>query len=155
MDREAELARLKLALEVQWDYYGPFGFAALVSEAGEEAMDLRMKIRPESLLAKDIALFGTPDEIVEKIMRTKEVVGYDDFMFHAWFELAGFEGAETEDQMYYFAEECMPLLDRACGGRPPSRTDFPVPDFDDVRGAAPRTTRHTHQPTSSQRQKRT
>ncbi|HMM75197.1 MAG TPA: LLM class flavin-dependent oxidoreductase [Gammaproteobacteria bacterium] len=141
MDRDKELERLKFALEVQWDYYGPFGFAALVSEAGEDSMDLRTKIRPESLLAKDIALFGTPAEVVEKIMRTKEYVGYDDFMFHAWFELAGFQGAEIEDQMYYFAEECMPLLDRACGGRPPPRTDFPIPSFDDVRAAAPRRAR--------------
>ncbi len=137
MDRERELARFKLALEVQWDYYGPFGFAALLSEAGEGFMDLRTKVQPESLLHKEVALFGTPDEVVEKIMRTKEDVGYEDFMFHALFELGGFNGAEVEDQMHYFAEACMPLLYAACGGRPATPNEFPIPNFDDVRAGPP------------------
>ncbi len=133
MKREPELARFKLALEVQWDYYGPFGFAALLAATGDEFLDLRTKIQPESLLQKEVALFGTPDEVVAQIMRIKEDVGYEDFMFHCWFELAGFKGPEIEDQMRYFAETCMPLLHRACGGRPPRREAFEVPSFDDVR----------------------
>ena len=47
----------------------------------------------------------------------KEQCGYEDFMFHAWFETGGFEGKEIEDQMQCFAEEVMPLLARACGGQ--------------------------------------
>jgi len=133
MDREHELRRYKQALEVQWDYYGPFGFAAMVAEAGEAFTNLSAKVEPDTLLRKDIALFGTPAEIVGKIMKLKEEVGYDDFMFHAWFELAGFNAAETEDQMHYFAEECMPELYRLCGGRPAYKPEFPIPDFDDVR----------------------
>ena len=132
-DRARELARFKLALEVQWDYYGPFGFAALLSDATDDLLDLRTKITPESLIRKEVALFGTPDEVVEKIMKIKEQVGYEDFMFHAWFELAGFAGEETENQMRYFAETCMPALHRACGGRAPRTQDFLVPDFSDVR----------------------
>lgn len=132
-DRARELARFKLALEVQWDYYGPFGFAALLSDATDDLLDLRTKITPESLIRKEVALFGTPDEVVEKIMKIKDQVGYEDFMFHAWFELAGFVGEETENQMRYFAETCMPALHRACGGRAPRTQDFLVPDFSDVR----------------------
>ncbi|HKN14695.1 MAG TPA: LLM class flavin-dependent oxidoreductase, partial [Candidatus Binatus sp.] len=32
-DRERELKRYKEALEVQWDYYGPFGFASVLADA--------------------------------------------------------------------------------------------------------------------------
>ncbi|MGH8595508.1 MAG: hypothetical protein ACREXT_02480 [Gammaproteobacteria bacterium] len=111
----------------------PFGFAALLAAANDDFLDLRTKIPPELLLQKEVALFGTPDEVVTKIMRIKDEVGYEDFMFHAWFELAGFSGRETEDQMRYFAETCMPMLHRACGGRPPQIEEFAVPRFDDVR----------------------
>jgi len=135
-DRAKELERYKRALEVQWDYYGPFGFAAMVAEAGEEFTNLTAKVEPETLLRKDIALFGTPEEIIGKIMKLKEDVGYEDFMFHTWFELAGFNAAETEAQMQYFAEACMPELYRLCGGRPAHTPDFPIPNFDDVRADA-------------------
>ena len=134
-DRDRELERFKRALEVQWDYYGPFGFAAMVAEADEEFTNLRAKVEPETLLRKEIALFGTPSEIVSKIMSLKEDVGYEDFMFHTWFELAGFSSAETEAQMQYFAEECMPELYRLCGGRPTYKSEFPIPNFDDARAA--------------------
>jgi hypothetical protein len=50
-------------------------------------------------------------------MRTKESCGYEDFMFHSWFEMGGFSGEEIEEQMQYFAEEVLPLLARACGGQ--------------------------------------
>ena len=131
-----ELERYKRALEVQWDYYGPFGFAAMVAEAGEEFTNLTAKVEPDTLLRKDIALFGTPEEIIGKIMKLKEDVGYEDFMFHTWFELPGFNAAETEAQMQYFAEACMPELYRLCGGRPAHTPDFPIPNFDDVRAGA-------------------
>ena len=84
-------------------------------------------------MRKEIALFGEADEIIAKIMKIKSDVGYDDFMFHAWFELAGFNGEEIEEQMTYFAEACMPELYRLCGGRPERKEQFAVPDFDDVR----------------------
>ena len=142
MDRDRELRRYKQALEVLWDYYGPFGFAAMVAEAGEAFTNLSAKVEPDTLLRKDIALFGTPAEIVGKIIKLKEDVGYEDFMFHAWFELAGFNAQETEAQMHYFAEECLPELYRLCGGRPAYKPEFPIPDFDDVR----------QQPESTERQ---
>jgi hypothetical protein len=38
-------------------------------------------------------------------------------MVNCHFELAGFAGAEIEEQMQCFAERVVPVLARACGGR--------------------------------------
>ncbi len=116
-DRARELERFKRALELQWDYYGPFGFAAVLAEADEPMHALDMRVDADMLMRKGIALFGTPAEVAEAIMRVKESCGYEDFMFHTWFETGGFSGEEVEEQMQYFAEEVMPLLARACGGQ--------------------------------------
>jgi alkanesulfonate monooxygenase SsuD/methylene tetrahydromethanopterin reductase-like flavin-dependent oxidoreductase (luciferase family) len=127
MNRERELARFRNSLELQWDYYGPFGFAAVLAEADEPMLDLARKVTGQTLLDKHVALFGTPAEVAEQIMKIKESCGYDDFMFHAWFETGGFEGREVEDQMRIFAEEVRPLIARACGGQkenPPLGVDF-------------------------------
>jgi len=116
-DRALELERFKRALSLQWDYYGPFGFAASLAEANEAAPALDARVDAEMLMKKEIALFGTPAEVAEAIMRVKESCGYEDFMFHTWFETGGFSGEEVEEQMQYFAEEVIPLLGRACGGQ--------------------------------------
>jgi len=116
-DKDRELKRFKDALELQWDYYGPFGFAAVLAEANEPMRSVEDRVTAEELIKKDVALFGTPTDVAEKIMRTKESCGYEDFMFHAWFEMGGFAGEEVEEQMQYFAEEVLPLLARACGGQ--------------------------------------
>ncbi|MBX6378752.1 MAG: LLM class flavin-dependent oxidoreductase, partial [Clostridia bacterium] len=87
--RERDLERARIALEVQWDYYGPFGFAAVLAEADEPFYDLNMKVTAELLEQKEVAIFGTPEQVIEKILRVKESIGYEDFMFNAWFELAG------------------------------------------------------------------
>lgn len=116
-DRERELKRYKEALEVQWDYYGPFGFASVLADADEEKLDPAKKVDPALLLKKEVALFGTPSEVTAQIMRIKESCGYEDFAFNAWFEKGGFQSKEIEDQMQYFAEEVKPLLARACGGQ--------------------------------------
>ena len=75
------------------------------------------KVDAELLLKKGVALFGTADEVGESILKIKEQCGYEDFMFHAWFESGGFQGDEIETQMQYFAEGVMPGLARACGGQ--------------------------------------
>jgi len=113
MDRAAK------ALEVQWDYYGPFGFAAVLADNEQEATQLDRKVHAEELRRKGIALHGSVDYLIEEILKIKEIAGYEDFMFNAWFELGGFSGAETEDQMLCFAEEVMPVLRKECGGSPP------------------------------------
>jgi alkanesulfonate monooxygenase SsuD/methylene tetrahydromethanopterin reductase-like flavin-dependent oxidoreductase (luciferase family) len=116
-DRKTELERFKKGLELQWDYYGPFGFAAVLADAGEAPYAMDMKVTGDLLIEKGVALFGTPAEIGEQILKTKESCGYEDFMFHAWFEKGGFRGEEIEAQMQCFAEEVMPGLARACGGQ--------------------------------------
>ncbi len=116
--KEHDRQRAHRALELQWDYYGPFGFAAILAEADEPLYEATMRVSPELLERKEVALYGTADEVTEKILRIKEAVGYEDFMFNAWFELGGFSGEEVEEQMYLFAEEVMPKLRKACGGGP-------------------------------------
>ena len=67
----------------------------------------------------------------EAILKVKEQCGYEDFMFHAWFETGGFRGEEVETQMQYFAEEVMPRLARACGNQvknPDIGVDFASPN---------------------------
>ncbi len=126
-DRERELRRFRDALELQWDYYGPFGFAAVLARADEEKMALDQKVDANTLLEREIAIFGTPAEVAAAIMRIRDMCGYEDFAFNAWFETGGFSGKEIEEQMQYFAEEVMPLLARACGGQvenPPLGVDF-------------------------------
>jgi alkanesulfonate monooxygenase SsuD/methylene tetrahydromethanopterin reductase-like flavin-dependent oxidoreductase (luciferase family) len=117
MAREHELRRFRQALELQWDYYGPFGFSAVLADVGEEKPALDKKVDSATLLEKEIAIFGTPAEAAAAIMRIKEACGYEDFAFNAWFETGGFSGEEIEAQMQYFAEEVKPLIARACGGQ--------------------------------------
>jgi alkanesulfonate monooxygenase SsuD/methylene tetrahydromethanopterin reductase-like flavin-dependent oxidoreductase (luciferase family) len=113
-----DLQRYKEPIELQWDYYGPFGFAAVLSDLGEPMYDLNMKVTADLIMQKEIAIVGTAEEVVHKIMRIKEGCGYDDFMFTAWFEAGGYSTEEIEEQMRVFAAEVMPVLRRECGGGP-------------------------------------
>ncbi len=121
-----DLDRAARAMELQWDYYGPFGFAAVLAEADEPYYDLSMKVTADLLRKKEVAIHGSKQEVIDKIMKIKQVCGYDDFMFNAWFELGGFEGAEIEAQMQFFAEEIAPVLRRECGGSP----EYPASSVD-------------------------
>ena len=114
-DKERE--RFHRALELQWDYYGPFGFAAVLADEKEPLYDLGKKVKAETLLSKGVALSGRPADVAAEIMKVKEGCGYEDFIVNAWFETGGFEGREIEDQMQYFAEEVSPLIARASGGQ--------------------------------------
>ena len=118
-----DLDRAAQALEVQWDYYGPFGFAGVLADPGE-TVDMGRKVTAEELRERKVAIHGSVDFVIEEIMKIKEVCGYDDFMLNTWFEIGGFAGSEIEDQMRCFAEEVMPVLERECGGR----AEFPVSD---------------------------
>ncbi len=113
-DRE----RVDRAIELQWDYYGPFGFTAVLADAGQPMYPLDMKVTGDLLREKEILIDGTPEQVVEKILRIKQSCGYEDFMFNTWFELGGFVGEEIEEQMQIFAEEVMPILRREGGGGP-------------------------------------
>ncbi|MCE3551420.1 LLM class flavin-dependent oxidoreductase [Pseudonocardia sp. RS11V-5] len=113
-----DLDRAARAMKLQWDYYGPFGFAAVLAEADEPFYDLNMKVTADMLREKKVAIHGSKQYVIDSIMEIKEQCGYEDFMFNAWFELGGFRGDEVEGQMSYFAEEIMPVLRRECGGSP-------------------------------------
>lgn len=128
-----DLDRAARAMELQWDYYGPFGFAAVLAEADEPFYDLNMKVTADLLRQKKVAIHGSTQYVIDSILEIKELCGYDDFMFNAWFELGGFTGEEIEAQMQYFAEEIMPVLRRECGGSP----ELPASAVDlDVRASA-------------------
>ena len=109
-NRAREAERVKRGLEHQFSYIGPF-FEGSLLPVGE-------RVTAEMLIDADIALVGEPEQIVEKILKLKSACGYEDLMFAALFEKAGFEGREIEDMMQYFAEACAPELRRACGGGP-------------------------------------
>jgi alkanesulfonate monooxygenase SsuD/methylene tetrahydromethanopterin reductase-like flavin-dependent oxidoreductase (luciferase family) len=127
---QEDLARYRNALELQWDYYGPFGFAAVLSDLGEPMYDLNMKVTADLLMQKEIAIVGTAEEVIRKILRIKETCGYEDFFFTAWFEAGGYRTEEIEEQMAIFATEVMPVLRRECGGGPtlPESTVQLVPE---------------------------
>jgi hypothetical protein len=75
-----------------------------------------MKITADLIMQKEIAIVGTVDQVIEKILRIKQTCNYDDFLFTAWFEAGGYRTEEIEDQMQLFAAEVMPVLRRECGG---------------------------------------
>ncbi len=111
------LERAAAAMELQFDYYGPFGFGAVVARLNEPMFDLNKRVTAEMLREREIAIQGSKQFVIDKIMKMKKECGYDDFSFMAWFEMGGFAGSEIEDQMQLFAEEVMPVLARECGGQ--------------------------------------
>jgi hypothetical protein len=66
---------------------------------------------------REIAIHGSKQYVIDKIMKMRTESGYDDFCFLGWFELGGFHAKEIEEQMQIFAEEVMPVLARECGGK--------------------------------------
>lgn len=114
-----DLDRAGRGLELQWDYFGPFGFAAALANPGEK-IPHDLKVTPEYLRDdRKMALHGPVDYVIEQLLKLKSDIGYeDDFATMVWFELAGFAGSEIEEQMQCFAENVMPVLERECGGRP-------------------------------------
>jgi hypothetical protein len=111
------MERAAKAMELQFDYYGPFGFGAVVARLDEPMFDLNKRVTAEMLREREIAIQGSKQFVIDKIMKMKKEIGYDDFNFMGWFELGGFEGREIEDQMQLFAEEVMPVIARECGGK--------------------------------------
>lgn len=127
-DGIGDVDRAARGIEAQWDFYGAFGFAGALNEPGESPLPNDIKVTADLLKSKDVALHGSVDFIIEKLLAMKEQAGYgDDFMVNCHFEMAGFEGAEIEDQMQCFAERILPELANECGGRvdrAPSDVDF-------------------------------
>jgi hypothetical protein len=115
-EKEA-LERAARAIELQFDYYGPFGFGAVVARLDEPMFDLNKKVTAQMLREREIAIHGSKQFVIDKIMKMRKERGYDDFCFLGWFELGGFEAQETEEQMQIFAEEVMPVIASECGGK--------------------------------------
>jgi alkanesulfonate monooxygenase SsuD/methylene tetrahydromethanopterin reductase-like flavin-dependent oxidoreductase (luciferase family) len=112
------MEQYKRALEMQWDYYGPFGFAAALADLDEAPYDAGMKVTGDLLMQKGVAIVGTPEQVAEGILGIKESCGFEDFLFTAAIEGGGYTSAETEEQMRLFASEVVPILRRECGGGP-------------------------------------
>ena len=111
-----DLARFETGVEMEWDNHEPFGFAALSIAAVGEKMDPYARVTGALLTEREVIISGTPDEVVEKILRLKEGVGYEDFLMSCWFENSGYASEETQENMRWFAADCMPQLAEACGG---------------------------------------
>jgi alkanesulfonate monooxygenase SsuD/methylene tetrahydromethanopterin reductase-like flavin-dependent oxidoreductase (luciferase family) len=126
---KAALDRAARGIELQFDYYGPFGFGAVVARLDEPMFDLNKRVTAEMLREREIAIHGSKQYVIDTIMKVREQCGYEDFCFLGWFELGGFEAKEIEEQMQIFAEEVMPALARECGGKvelPARGLDFTV-----------------------------
>ena len=113
--------RWERGIQHGWDFYGPFGFASVFAEAGEKPWPMDTRITAEIVQQKGLGVCGTPQHVIDMLMRCKEECGYEDFAVNLDFEVAGFEAQEVEDQMQAFAEEVMPTLRRECGGGPKLR----------------------------------
>src|SRR5262245_65577931 len=72
----------------------------------------------ELSMHKGIVIMSTPDQLIEQILRIKQICNYEDFFFTAWFEGGVYSTEEVEEQMHLFAEHVMPVLRRECGGGP-------------------------------------
>src|SRR4029450_2290229 len=93
--------------------------------------DMHMKIPADLIMQKGIALVGTPEQVVEQILRIKQTCNYEDFSSPAWFAGGGYRTEEVEEQMHLFAEHVMPVLRRECAGGPtlPDSTVHLVPEL--------------------------
>jgi hypothetical protein len=94
----------------QFDYYGPFGFGAVVARLDEPMFDLNKKVTAQMLRERGVAIHGSKQYVIDTIMKMRNECGYEDFCFLGWFELGGFHAKEIEEQMQIFAEEVMPCL---------------------------------------------
>ena len=90
-EKEA-LERAARAIELQFDYYGPFGFGAVVARLDEPMFDLNKKVTAQMLREREIAIHGSKQYVIDTIMKMRKECGYDDFCFLGWFELGGFDG---------------------------------------------------------------
>jgi alkanesulfonate monooxygenase SsuD/methylene tetrahydromethanopterin reductase-like flavin-dependent oxidoreductase (luciferase family) len=115
---QERVERYKNFLQMHWDYFGAFGLAAGFVNPSSPDYDPNMRVTPDVLIERGAAIVGTPEHCIEEIMNYKEECGYEDLLFVAWLEAAGFTGEEIEEQMHIFASEVVPTLKRECGGGP-------------------------------------
>ena len=117
--REAELARIKIGIELAWDYYGAFAFGIIFLKPDEfGSFDPSKKVTGEQLIDSEVVLVGSSEEIIEKILRLHAELGAQDMNLILEFENPGFAPEEVEEQMRIFAAEVAPTLRRELGGGP-------------------------------------
>ncbi len=83
-----------------YEYYAEK--AELVKAAGKAATDMALE------MFLQVQFWGTPDQIYEKILRTRALIGCD--TFSGVFSYAGMPYDEAERNMRLFAEKVMPRL---------------------------------------------
>jgi hypothetical protein len=115
---QEQIERIDRSLEMEWNYYGPFGFTAGLADADEAPYPLDMRVTGELLRQKETALVGRADEVTAALLRMKDQIGAEDFLVLCHFEMPGMHGEEVEEQMSRFTEQVIPELRRACGGSP-------------------------------------
>ena len=117
-NERTQLERIDRSLEMEWNYYGPFGFTAGLADVDEAPYPLDMRVTGELLRQKEAAIVGRAEDVTAGILKMKELLGAEDFLILCHFEMPALRGEEVEEQMQLFAEEVMPELRRACGGSP-------------------------------------
>lgn len=105
------LEKWKLGLENIWNYYGPFGFAAVLAEGDEELYDMNTRVTADLLIDKDVAIVGDAEEIRDKTTKIAEECGYEDFNLNCWFNAPGISGEVADEQLRAFGEEVLPYLE--------------------------------------------
>jgi alkanesulfonate monooxygenase SsuD/methylene tetrahydromethanopterin reductase-like flavin-dependent oxidoreductase (luciferase family) len=112
------IKRAKEAVMFEWDFYKPFGFAAVLADP-DEVPNPNLTVTPELLEEKGIAFFGSKQQIIDGLLTVRDACYPDgDFIVNVWFEAGGLSHEELEDQIQFFGEEILPELRRECGGAP-------------------------------------
>ena len=75
------LERAARAIELQFDYYGPFGFGAVVARLDEPMFDLNKKVTAEMLRDREIAIHGSKQFVIDKIMKMRARMRLRRFLF--------------------------------------------------------------------------
>jgi alkanesulfonate monooxygenase SsuD/methylene tetrahydromethanopterin reductase-like flavin-dependent oxidoreductase (luciferase family) len=114
----------------QWDFYKPFGFTAILAEPGETPR-MDVEVTGKVLQDQGMLIVGSKEHVIEKLMGLKQSAYADgDFMVNIWFESGGTPHEAIEEQIQFFGEEVIPVLQRECGGgveRPETTVEL-VPD---------------------------
>ncbi|MFL5846628.1 MAG: LLM class flavin-dependent oxidoreductase [Solirubrobacteraceae bacterium] len=104
------------AMMFEWDFYKPFGFAAVLADPGETP-DPNTEVTYDLLREKGIVIAGSVEEVTEGLLKLRDdCYAEGDFIVNVWFEAGGMAQQDIEDQIQCFGEEVLPALQRECGG---------------------------------------
>lgn len=112
----------KRNIEFEWGWYEPFDTYTpelLSKHTGDDRWYDHEKLGhdPELVIEHEIAMVGTAEEIVEKIINMKELVGYeDDFCMDFEFGARGLSEDVTIEQMKAFGEKVIPHVEEEFPG---------------------------------------